>query len=366
MLVVLLTTRSDPRQAGPTVAYTYPADGGVQNVWIAPVADPTQAEQLTFTAYGIFDFGVSRDGDYLAYSERTEPTGLHEIMLMNLNTRQITQITACVAASADCHTPVFRPAGNALAYERVSVNNSAIGQGAGAARIWLADLTRQPYDNQPLSPDPQFIGSGPEWSLDGNSLALYSSDESNRGIMVYNFNPAGGDKTLRFVPSLYGVVGALSPDGTQLVYPDIYQSSSSNSYAFLRLADLNGLNFVNFTSADDSVDDIRAVWKPDGSAVTVVRRYTDERYTQGYQLYDVRVDDQSVTPLLVDPAYSHGFFSYDVSGTLIVLQRLPLVSSGATRTGPQVWTYNVATHDLTLIADSAFQPRWVYSASGDD
>ncbi len=361
-LVALLTTQSDPRRIGPAVAFMYPALGGVQNVWIAPIADPSAAEQVTFAPLGIYDFGVSADGAYLAYSERTAPTGLHEIKLMNLNTRQVTQLTQCVQENADCRTPVFRPGGRVVAYERVNAN-TGIGTGIGVVRIWLADISRQPYETAPLSPDSQFIGYGPEWSLDGNALAFYSSDIASPGILVYNLNPAEGAQTLKYVPSQYGTVGGLSPNGQQLVFPDMYRRADGQVYSFLRIADLNGLDFVNFTNPEDEVDDTEAVWHPDGTRVTIVRRYTDDRFTRGYQLYDIDAVTREASPLLVDPAYSHGFFSYDPSGQMIVLQRFPFEPQTASSSSPQVWTLDVTTGALTLISDNAFHPRWVYGVT---
>jgi len=361
-IVALLTIQYDPRRAGPTVAFMFPALGGMQNVWFAPVADPGAAEQITFTPRGIFDFAVSPDGNYLAYSERTEPTGLHEIMLKNLNTRQVTQVTNCVADDADCRTPAFRPGGRVLAYERVNTN-TGIGTGIGVVRIWLADLATIPIQTVPLSQDSQFIGYGPEWSTDGNSLAFYTSDVANPGILVYNFNPPEGDQTLKFIPSQYGTVGGISPNGQQLVFPDMYRRADGQVYSFLRIADLNGLDFVDFTSPEDEVDDTEAVWHPLGEVVTVVRRYTDDRFTRGYQLYNIDVATREATPLLVDPGYSHGFFSYDSSGQMIVLQRFPFDPQTAASSNPQVWTLDVRTKQLTMVADNAFHPRWVYGVS---
>jgi len=358
-LVALLTQQSDPRRIGPAVAFLYPALGGVQNVWLAPIENPSAAEQVSFAPLGIYDFGVSPDGTYIAYSERTAPSGLHEIMLLNLNTRQVTQVTQCVAENADCRTPVFHPSRRVIAYERVSAN-TGIGTGVGVVRIWLADISRQPYETLPLSSDSQMIGYGPEWSLDGSTLAFYSSDIASPGILVYHFNPTEGAPTLKYVPSQYGTVGGLSPDGQRLVFPDMYRRADGQVYSFLRIADLEGLDFVNFTNPEDEVDDIEAVWHPDGTRVTIVRRYTDDRFTRGYQLYNVDVSTLQAAPLLVDPAYSHGFFSYDSSGQMIVLQRFPFDPQTVAGSSPQVWALEAATGRLTLISDNAFHPRWVY------
>lgn len=354
VIVLAINNLGDPARMGATVAYIYPAMGDVSNVWFSSVDDPSNQEQVTFTDYGIYDFAVSADGQYLAYSERIEPTGLHEIMLMNLNNRQITQITNCVADEADCRAPTFRPTGNAIAYERLNTN-TGVGTGIGVTRIWLADLSSVPYDNQPLSQDDNFVGYQPTWAADGNSLAFYSSDIANPGILVYNFNPNAGDQTLKFVPSLNNAVGALSPNGSQLVFPEYNRRPDGNAYSYLRIADLEGLEFVDLTNPEDNIDDIQSQWFPNGEQIAIVRRYTDERYSQGFQLYTLDLRDMGVQPLLVDEAYSHGFFSFDATGTMIVLQRFQLGGNNAVG----VWVLNVETNTLTQMIENAFHPRWV-------
>jgi Tol biopolymer transport system component len=362
--VLAINNLSDPARRGATVAYIYPAYSGISNVWFASVNDPTQKEQVTFTEYGIYDFAVSADGTYVAYSERTEPTGLHEIMLLNLNNKQITQVTNCVAEEADCRAPAFRPTGNAIAYERLNTN-TGIGTGIGVTRIWLADLSTTPYDNQPLSQDSNFVGYQPQWAADGNSLAFYSSDLANPGILVYNFNPSEGDQTLKFVPSQNGVVGALSPNGSQLVFPEYSRRTDGNAAPFLRLADLEGLSFIDLTNPEDNIDDIDAVWYPDGKRLVILRRYLDERFTRGYQLFTLDLADKSVTPLLVDQNFSHGYFSFDSSGTMITMQRFGFDPNNAAGTTPGVWTLNLATNAMTLLSDNAFSPRWVIGAPSE-
>src|SRR5688572_17918858 len=59
-----------PERAGSMVAFLYPAYDGVQNVWMAPVSNPQDIIQLTNTKGGIYDFGVSEDGRFIAYAER--------------------------------------------------------------------------------------------------------------------------------------------------------------------------------------------------------------------------------------------------------------------------------------------------------
>lgn len=361
-LIVLISLWEERVHGGAGVAYLAPAYGGVQNLWFVPIDNPAGAQQLTDSPNGLYDFGVSPDGKYIAFSERQEPSGLNEIKLLNLQTRQITQLTNCVQEDSDCRAPRFQPQGQIIAYERMTMNSDLRQQGVGlgAIRVWVLDLRTQPYQTRPLADNSQFIGHSPLWSLDGNSIAFYSSDIANPGIMIYNF--AGQDeKSLKFVPSQYGTVGTLSPDGTRLVFPDLTRRGES-IYSYLRIADLGALEFLNLTDPTAPIDDTDAKWSPDGQSVVIARRYTDERYTRGYQLYQLDLGTQSEQGLVVDERYSHGFFEFNQAGDQLTLQRFPLVSDSGDMLAdsrPQIWLKSLSTGELSLLADNAFHPRWV-------
>lgn len=361
VLIFVLAEVTSPRRIGLSVAYLSPAYGGVQNVWIAPINAPQEARQITFTDYGVYDFGVSADGRLIVYAQRQEPSGLHELMLYNLETRTTTQLTQCVQEEADCRTPRFRPSGEVLAYERVntnaSLNRSGVNVGLGAIRIWLLDLNDRTYFTRPLAEDTQFVGHSPEWSVDGNTLVFYASDIANPGIMIYNFSPREGDKTLKFIPSQYGTAGALSPNAQQIVFPDLTRRDDGNIYTYLRLADLDALTFGNLTEPDEPVDDTMAKYHPNGAQLLIERRYTDTRYTRGYQLYMMDIATRETEPLLIDERYTHGFFAFNAAGDWLVMQRFPL--GGQADTSPQIWAYHLPTQRLTLVTDNAFHPRWL-------
>jgi Tol biopolymer transport system component len=352
-----------PARKGALVAYLYPLNESRQNVWIAPVNDPSRASPVTDSELGVFDFGVSPDGRFIAYSERDAETRTLDIFLLNLQTGQVEQLLDCGAEDAECNTPVFHPTMNSIVYMRIELNTAMETVGVGAPRIWVMDITTR--QTQPLSLDSQTLGHSPQWSDDGNTIAFFSGDMNQSGIVIYNFTPQRSDDTpsLNFVPSAHGSVGALAPNGRRLVFPDMV-ARENGYFAHLKIVDFaeNPPVFTNFTDPQEPLDDIAVDWHPAGQFVTIERRYLDDRYTTGFQLYNIDVETHEVTPLLVDERYSHHYFEWNRAGDMLLMQRIPLLNAdGTTNTAarPEIWVLNAENGELTLISEQAFHPRWV-------
>ena len=209
------------------VAYLAPADGAIQNIWLVDPVDPDHAQQITNSSDGIFNFSVSPDGTQIAYAENHRGLGTADIKLFNLDSGAVTQITHC--ASAVCTSPVWRPDGQMLAYERAEIDPVL---GSTAARIWLIDFSTSPTTTRQLFTDSQILGYGAQWSADGSRIALM--DSSSSSILVYDFNT---DQTF-MVDSHLGTSGALSPDGTRLLYPEM-TTQDGESRTVLRSAALS-------------------------------------------------------------------------------------------------------------------------------
>jgi Tol biopolymer transport system component len=359
LVLVALNTLGDPARRGAMVAYLSPTSGDVPNIWLAPLNNPSQAQQITFSKMGIYDFDVSLDGRWIAYSMRDEEKRMRDIYSLDLQTGNVKQLTFCANESAECYTPAFHPDSTALAYIRSAVDETT---GYGAPRIWLSDLSNGTIRS--LANDSQLIGHSPQWSLDGNTIAFFSSDLSNPGVMVYNFNPQiSEDAGVNFIPAQNGSVGSLSPNGLSLIFPDMV-NRGLQVYTHLKIADFsqNPPSFRNLTLPEDPIDDIAVQWHPNGTRATLIRRYTDERWTRGYQLYDIDVETGQLIPLLVDEHFSHHFFTWDLTGENLLMQRLPLLledGSVNAQARPEIWVLNAETGQLTKIAESAYFPRWV-------
>ena len=354
LLGVLLGRNSRP---APAVAYMVVADG-IQNIWLSSVTPDSQPRQLTFSEDGVFNFGVRSDGREIVYAERGDAMGLHNLYTLDLRSGETTLLLDCEAQMADCTTPVYRPQGDAVAYERVGISSA----GAGAMRVWLLDLRDLSHPTTQLADD-QIPGYGPQWSADGNTVAFYSSDIANSGIMILDFIPSDADnqRKVKFIPSGYGTVGALSPSAQQHIYPQL-QQRDNGFYASLIMADLVTLDTQPLTDPAEPIDDTSAVWSPDNQHVVVERRYLDSRNTIGNQLYLLDTISDTIEPLVVDGRYSNGFVQFSADGSQFALQRLLLRDDSGnpvTSATTEIWLYDMASGNLTRLADDGYFPRWI-------
>jgi Tol biopolymer transport system component len=337
----------------PRVAFLAPADSAPQNIWIADQDDPQHPKQITFSPTGVFNFGVSPDGTQIAFAERNSNTGTSDIKLLDLASGGLTQLTNC--QDADCTTPVWRPDGRVIAYERVEMNSNLTSVGTSPTRVWLLDLSTTPPATKPLFSDLQVLGYGPEWSADGSRIAVFNRDQ---GILVYDFKTS----TASAVPSVSGMTGALAPDGTRLVYPELVLGDGQQQRSYLRMADLKNNTIEPLTDANDPVKDDSAEWSPDGKTLAVARQYLDNRFTRGAQIYLMNPADASVKPVTDDSRYANAFFTWDATGDQLLIQRFQeLDDKGDPKTDsrPEAWTYDLTTGTLTKIATNVFHPRWV-------
>ncbi len=338
----------------PRVAYLAPANGSPINLWVADPYNPGVAHQVTNSPSGIYDYGVSPDGSKIAFTEKNSNTGTMDIKLLDIDTGGIQQLTNC--ADSECKTPVWRPDGQSIAYERIDLNTSLAQQvGASPTRIWIIDLSSQPATTHPLFDDSQLLGYGVRWSADGTRISMF--DYASQGILVHDFR----DGSTQVIASKYGNPGELSPDGTKLLFPEV-TLANNEATSYLQIADLVTKNLQRLSNPEDPVDDDTAIWSPDGTFLVVGRRYLDERNTRGRQIYQVNPVNGDSVPLVVDPAYQNGYFSLDPTGTLLVMQRFPdpVVMNDPNNLGlPEIWTYDIQTKALTKVSDNAFVPRWV-------
>ncbi len=334
---------------------------GYYDVWLADPDNPKAAKQVTFSENGVFDYDVSRDGRYIAYSEIDFDTGIGDIYLLDVQSKSLRQMTNCVMQDSSCSAPAFRPDSHVIAYERIEFN-SGINAGVGSSRIWLMDLTSQPVSTFPLFDDSQILGYGARWSANGSRLAFY--DSINQGILVYNFeaNEVEGEQPLQYVQTQYGEVGSLSPDGSRMVFPEM-MLDEQQTRSYLQIADLETGLFRPIVEPDITTDDQQPVWSPDGRYIAIGRRFWDEeRFTRGAQVYLLDLQTNESIPLVVDGRFSSALFAWDNAGQRLAMQRFQQLGDDGeflSNSKTEVWTYDLQTRRLTKIDEDARNPIWV-------
>lgn len=336
------------------VAYLRLDEKDQYQIFIADPNDLNNKRQMTNAPRGIYDFDASPDGRSIVYTQRDPNTFHADLYLLDVESGRVSQLTNCKGEDSDCFAPVYNPNGGIIAYERVPLN-SDIGTGIGSPRIWLLDMRGESVNNTPLINESQILGTGVAWSGNGERIAFY--DNAGGGIVIYTV--ATGE--IQFVPSSFGITGALSFDGNTMIYAEmIFDGQTSRAY--LQIADLAGGVSQILTDPSEMTDDQTAAWRPNSGEVAIGRRYMDERYTRGAQIYLIDTRTLESKPLLVDPRYASGFFIWDTTGERLVMQRFQQVgddglpySKGTT----EVWIYELATERLIKIDEQARNPRWL-------
>jgi len=329
----------------PRVAFLAPASSVHQQLVLVDPATGAR-EALTTGDVGVLDYAVSPNGRAIAYAQETA-TGAANLWGIDLLTRARWPITDCVAAV--CRAPAWSPDGGQIAYQRTELD-PARGTGTGPARAWIVDLaTLQP---RLLFEDEQALGASPVWSPDGARVAAF--DAAIPGIRVRDLS--GGPDML--IESLDGAAGSFSPDGVRLLVPVLVRGALGEAfYTQLELVDLaQGQRTRLSGDVDAPVEDTGALWLPGGEALIVLRRYLDDRFTPGRQIYRLDPASGEAAPLVVDPAYTHSAIGLDAAGTRLVYQRFPVAQPDAQ---PEIWALDLATGVAVQIAADAFLPAWV-------
>ena len=348
--LVLLFGQGRPTQEAaranlPAVLFLGPADAYARNLYLARL-DTGAVIPLTDSPRSIEDFAPAPDGTQIAFTQNNDD-GTADLWLLDVASGATRRLTHCVRAR--CSSPAWHPDGTQIAYQRQDF--STVSESATrATRVWVVDVGTA--RSRLLFDDPQQLGADPLWSPDGQCIAIY--DAAGGGIRVRNLRT--GEEM--FLVSEPGDTGAFAPDGTRLVYPFLVRGALGQEfYTHLALADLSAESQVSLSGEPDApVEDAYAAWSPDGTRLALARRYLDERYTPGKQIYLLDVATGAAMPLIVDAAYTHAAPQWDSSGRWIAYQRFALDSPDAQ---PEISIFDTQTRQARLLAENMFFPAWL-------
>lgn len=366
-----LAIRLRPQVVPLRVMYIANGASGAADLWAVVPVQPDTLTQLTFTQDGVFDYAPSPDGRKIAYAERDFVSRRTVLKLLDLGSGAVTALSDCIATNADCHTPVWKPDGSAVAYVRTQYDPVL---GAGDPKIWMIEGIEGGALTEYRMFDAQTVGSQPVWSSDGRRLAFY--EQESHGVLVYDFAPDDPTRNFSFFPADNGLTGVLSPDGRLLVTSalatsdDHEEGETAEEHAAhadagfrpaLIVGDLETGETRPLLPDEMPGDGQPAAWHPDGRRIALRRPYLEGGApTQGQQIYLYDTEAETLDPLITDAAYNHGALSFSPDGATLLLQRYSFETAR-----PQIWLYELATGTLTRIADEAYLAAWLLPPSAE-
>lgn len=330
------------------VVYLAPASAPNTNIYIRDV-DRGITQQLTDFGSGIEEWFTINDlGTRVAFAAPVNPETPNrlDIFMVDIKTAELTQLTNCAEANASCYRPAWHPNGQLVGYTREELDSDI--EIANRRRAWLVDIDK--LESSLLFSDEQIVGHTPRWGGGGERVALVSAEPV--GILVYDYNR----EEVAFLNTVQDVMGVFSPDGSVFVYPELVSGAAGATY-------YSQLQLVNFETdaqipisggPQSPVEDRQAAFNPQGTHLAVARRYFDERFTTGGQIYVIDLATGEVEPLVVDASYSHGSVSWNYDGSAIAYQRFDYET-----TEVNVYVYDFDTMTSTLVVTDAFLPRFL-------
>lgn len=345
----------------PRVAYLSPVDGSAPaNIWITDPDDLSRTEQITAIETGVNSYDVSPDGRKIAFSAQGTTGKGVDIWVLDLENKKIQQVTDCPDSA--CTLPIWRPDGQLIAYTRSYINSNLTGKTVtgeslrgGLPRVWVVDLTADPYVTRQLVEDSQVLGEAINWSSDGNRLNFFDIDKGTS--FVYDFKE---QRTIT-IENPYGQPAALSPDGKQIVYPQFVQPDPSKPLTLhLQLRDLESQAVRDVSGGEqNSQGDSNPAWQPNGEGLVFVRRDTARNANQASQIYLLKMSDSSLQTLVADPERTSSGFVWDSTGQQFLMQRFT-VPTDASQVGlPEIWSYAIKDGALTQLVSNAVEPHWI-------
>jgi len=344
----------DAGPRGLQVVFMSPVDA--PELWSVPAAGG-KATLLTDTGGQVYDFAVSRTGEWIAYSAANDAGG-GESWLMETVSGVSRRLIDC--AEEICVEASWSADGAYLVFTR---------RNRTRATVWV--VNRESRVVTPLVSDGAPEGYSPSWSPDGQRVAFVES-QSNRIRIVdleggEQFRLSGDD----------GMIGNWSPDGERMVFVDTANDSLFGGVdvyiADLTVKNIEQLVLPEFdeilTLADAGeaehgdeidltpgrVDASVPVWHPAEELLLLAQRPYFATFSKQLWLLPLE-EGAEATAVTSDHDFSHGAYRWSPDGDQVVYQRFALELTDA---APQVWVWDRESGESSLLADDAALPQWL-------
>jgi dipeptidyl aminopeptidase/acylaminoacyl peptidase len=325
-------------------------------LWRVPVIGG-EALQLTDTGGQVYDFAVSRAGDWIAYSTANETVG-HDLWLIDTASGELRKLLDC--AEESCIEASWSADEAYLAFTRRNRTRES---------VWI--VNRESGAVTPLVADGAPAGHSPSWSPDGRRVAFVES-QSNR-IRIVDLE--GGEQFL--LPGDDGLMGNWSPDGERMVFLDTANDSLfggvdvyiadllTKSIEQLALPEFDDIATIVDTGEAEHGDEIDLtpgrvdasvpVWHPVEELLLLAQRPYFATFSKQLWLMPL-AEGAEATAVTSDHNFSHGAYRWAPDGELVVYQRFALEFSDAV---PQVWVWDREAGEARLLIENAALPQWL-------
>ncbi len=331
------------------LTYLWPADGAADLYLLTP--DSGEQVRLTHSEAGVLEYTPARDGSSIVYAA-LRSDGISELRRLDLITQGDQVVLECPAGSR-CQAPALSPAGDLLAYEQFEWQTSdSGGRVPGPRQVWLLSLADGAAPVQ--VPPPGQVTSSPIWSPNG-LLSFYNASLRAVGLVrPESLVP------INLIPNGLGLLGAWSPNGDYLLLPEIVfedeQPTDQVSGFSSHLFQVEPETAIRQDLSFGQVEDASPAYSPDGEWIAFGRKYLDERWTPGRQLWLMRSDGSEPRPLTDEPDFNHSSISWSPdSGSLAYMR----ASSVDPNLPPEIWVTDLAGSASLRLAEGGYLPQWI-------
>ncbi|HLF01245.1 MAG TPA: hypothetical protein VI547_04675, partial [Anaerolineales bacterium] len=258
-------------------------------------------------------------------------------------------------SSHRCTAPAFSPDGRRLAFERHPLDRL---EASSIEVINLGDGSRATLDG-----DAWHIARFPTFAHDGRLAYLNIFEQV---IVVHDFNTGESQR----IPNTSGEMGAWSPDGQYLMFPEITSEPPPTPgpgtpapalqidtfFSHLRRVSVSS-GVSEDLSGNFTVEDAGPTYSPSGEWIAFGRKNLDqEQWTPGRQLWLMRADGGEARALTNDSLYNHSNFLWSPDGTVIVYVRFDVTDPASTT---ELWSISAAGAEAQLLAMGGYLPEWL-------